>query len=208
MVDSRYTQEQLAEFDRRGRLAEYEANRQKLQNQKFDRVGAKEIRKMDMAKYEANRQKLQNQKFDRVGKKEIEKMESKPPFPPGGSEISAKYGDPQAYRYCDHPRPGSIYRLADIPALVRGPTVVLLPSGKEIEVPRMARRDIQARADIHAAVQGQGKLQDLLKMLAGKQEPVAPAGFKMGRAPSFQRARDHPRQNPQLASHQGMNLAF
>ena len=118
-----------------------------------------------------------------------------------------KYNDPQAYRYCDHPRPGSIYRLQDIPALVRGPTVVLLPSGKEIEVPRMARRDIQAKADIHTAMQGQGKLQGLLQLLAGKQGPTAPAGFKMGRA-SFQRARDHPRQNPQLASHQGMNLAF
>ena len=120
----------------------------------------------------------------------------------------AKYGDPQSYRYCDHPRPGSIYRLLDIPQLVRGPTVVLLPSGKEIEVPRMARQDIQAKADIHAAVQGQGKLQDLLKLLGGKQGPAAPAGFKAGRAPSFQTARDHPRQNPQLASHQGMNLAF
>ena len=119
-----------------------------------------------------------------------------------------KYDDPQAYRYCDHPRPGSIYRLLDIPELVRGPTVVLLPSGKEIEVPRMARRDIQAKADIHAAVQGQGKLQGLMQLLQGKQGPAAPAGFKMGRAPSFQRARDHPRQNPQLASHQGMNLAF
>jgi len=122
--------------------------------------------------------------------------------------MSTKYGDPQAYRYCDHPRPGSIYHLPDIPVLVRGPTVVLLPSGKEIEVPRMARRDIQAKADIHAAVQGQGKLEGLLKMLAGKQGAAAPAGFKVGRAPAFQRVRDHPRQNPQLAAHQGMNLAF
>ena len=119
-----------------------------------------------------------------------------------------KYNDPQAYRFCDHPRPGSIYRLLDIPQLVRGPTVVLLPSGKEIEVPRMARQDIQAKADIHSAVQGQGKLQELLKILGGKQGPSAPAGFKVGRAPAYQRARDHPRQNPQLASHQGMNLAF
>ena len=118
------------------------------------------------------------------------------------------YGDPMKYRYCDHPRPGSIYRLADIPALVRGPTVVLLPSGKEIEVPRMARRDIQAKADLHAAVQGQGNLSALLQLLQGKRGEGAPTGFKMGRAPAFQRVRDHPRQNPQLASHQGMNLAF
>jgi hypothetical protein len=118
------------------------------------------------------------------------------------------YDDPQKYRYCDHPRPGSIFRLLDIPQLVRGPTVVLLPSGKEIKVPRMARRDIQAKADVHSALQGKGKLEDLLKILGGKQGPSAPSGFKMGRAPSFQQARDHPRQNPQLASHMGMNLAF
>ena len=108
-----------------------------------------------------------------------------------------RYYDPQAYRYSDHPRPGSIYRLEDIPELVRGPTLVLLPSGKEITAPRMARRDIQAKADIHEAMHSQGKLEGLLKLLAGKQDPVAPAGFKMGRAPAFQLARDHPRQNPQ-----------
>ena len=113
-----------------------------------------------------------------------------------------------AWRWCDHPRPGSIFRLADIPTLVRGPTFVLLPSGEEIQVPRMARREIQAKADVHAAMSGNGKLEELLKMLAGKQGPSAPAGFKVGSAPAFQRARDHPRQNPQLASHQGMNLAY
>ena len=78
-------------------MAKYEANRRRLQNQKFDRVGGKEIRKMDMDKFEANRRKLQNQKADRTG-----------PFAPGGTEMSVKYGDPQAYRYCDHPRPGSL----------------------------------------------------------------------------------------------------
>ena len=119
-----------------------------------------------------------------------------------------KYNDPQAYRYCDHPRPGSIFRLLDIPELVRGPTVVLLPSGKEIRVPRMARNEVKAPAEIHQALQGQGKLDGLMKLLAGKQGPSAPAGFKLGRAPSFQRARDHPRQNLQNARHQGMNLAF
>ena len=118
------------------------------------------------------------------------------------------YVDPQAYRYSDHPRPGSIFRLPDIPQLVRGPTLVLMPSGKEIKVPRMAKREIQAHADIHAAVQNTGKLQDLLKHLLGKQGPAAPAGFKMGRAPAFQRARDHPRQNPQIAMHNGMRMQF
>lgn len=119
-----------------------------------------------------------------------------------------KYSDPQGWRYCDHPRPGSIYRLLDIPQLVRGPTLVLLPSGKEIKVPRMARSDIAAPAEVHSAMQGQGKLQDLLKMLTAKQGPAAPTGFKRGRAPAYQVAREHPRQNAQLAPFMGMNLAF
>ena len=74
-----------------------------------------------------------------------------------------KYDDPQAYRYCDHPRPGSIFRLLDIPELVRGPTLVLLPSGKEIKVPRMARNEVKAPAEIHQSLQGQGKLESLLR---------------------------------------------
>lgn len=119
-----------------------------------------------------------------------------------------RYDDPQAYRYYDHPRPGSIFRLLDIPQLVRGPTLVMLPSGKEITVPRMARNEVKAPAEIHQALQGQGQLEGLRKLLAGNQGPSAPAGFKIGRAPSFQRARDHPRQNPQIANHQGMNLMF
>ena len=119
-----------------------------------------------------------------------------------------KYYDPQAYRYCDHPRPGSIYRLPDIPQLVRGPTLVMLPSGKEIKVPRMERRGVSAPADVHSASEGTNKLQELLKHVMGKQGSSAPAGFKLGRAPAFQSARTHPRQNPQLARHMGMNLAF
>jgi hypothetical protein len=122
--------------------------------------------------------------------------------------MSEKVYDPHAYRYCDHPRPGSIYRLPDIPELVRGPTLVLLPSGREIQVPRMARQDIQAKADIHSAVQNGNNLESLLKMLQMKAGPTAPSGFKVGRAPSFQRARDHPRQNPQIAMHQGSGFAF
>ena len=49
--------------------------------------------------------------------------------------------------------------MLDIPELVRGPTLVLLPSGKEIKVPRMERRDIVAPAEIHSQLQGNAKLQ-------------------------------------------------
>jgi len=39
--------------------------------------------------------------------------------------------DPMAYRYFDYPRTGSIYRLPDIPMIVRGKTYVQLPSGRK-----------------------------------------------------------------------------
>jgi len=118
-----------------------------------------------------------------------------------------KYTDPLAWRYCDHPRPGQIQRLPDIPQLVRGPTLVLLSSGKEIRVPRMERNVVASKAETHDYTAGAAKLEDLLKMLSAKQG-AAPAGYKTGRAPAFQRARDHPRENIQLARHMGMNLAF
>ena len=192
---------------------QFEANRQRLQNMKNERVGGKEIRKLEsqaMLAWKANREKLQNQKFERVGGKEIRKLdEAKGLFDSAGLEtVFTDFDEPNAYRYYNHPRPGSIYRLKDIPQLVRGPTLVMLPSGKEIQVPRMARREIQAKADAHAAVQGTGKLQELLKLLGGKQGPSAPAGFKTGRAPAFQIARDHPRQNLQHARMGGGVINF
>jgi hypothetical protein len=85
---------------------------------------------------------------------------------------------------------------------------VLLPSGKEIKVPRMARQDVTAHADTFDAVKGHGKMDELIKLLGAKQGPAAPAGFKTGRAPAYQRARDHPRQNLQNARHGGRNLQF
>ena len=110
-----------------------------------------------------------------------------------------QYNDPQAYRT-------TITHAQGRSSVFRGPTLVMLPSGKEITVPRMARNEVKAPAEIHQALQGQGKLDGLMKLLAGKQGASAPAGFKIGSAPAFQRA--DPRQNPQLARHMGMNLAF
>ena len=124
------------------------------------------------------------------------------------TEVDIKYDDPMGYRYCDHPRPGSIYRLPDIPELVRGPTVVLLPSGKEIKVPQQMKHHVVSPGEVHTALAGQNKLQDLMKILTAKQVPAAPAGFKLGRAPAYQRNRDHPAQSARIARHQGTNLAF
>ena len=116
--------------------------------------------------------------------------------------------DSASWRYFDHPRPGSIFRLPDIPALVRGPTVVLLPSGKEIQVPPQFKQDVTAPAEMHDLKAGNLKMEDLLKMLTAKQGPAAPKGFKAGRAPAFQRANEHPRDQTRLAAHQGTTLAY
>ena len=106
----------------------------------------------------------------------------------------AMIADPCAHRYFDYPRPGSIYTLPDIPNLVRGPTVVLLPSGKEIKVPAQMKQEVASPAETHDMNASRLKMQDLMKLLTAKQGPVAPTGYKVGRAPAFQQAKDHPRE--------------
>ena len=120
----------------------------------------------------------------------------------------AMSSDPCAYRYFDYPRPGSIYTLPDIPSLVRGPTLVMMPSGKEIRVPAQMKQMVASPAETHDVKDGQGKMQDLIKMLGAKQGPSAPSGFKIGRAGAFQQAKDHPREQVRRARHGGDTLAF
>ena len=120
----------------------------------------------------------------------------------------AMIADPCAYRYFDYPRPGSIYTLPDIPNLVRGPTVVLLPSGKEIRVAAQMKQMVASPAETHDSKDGQDKMQQLMKMLAGKQGPSAPKGFKIGRAGAFQQAKDHPREQVRRAMHGNQQLQF
>jgi len=120
----------------------------------------------------------------------------------------AMYADPCAYRYFDYPRPGSIYTLPDIPSLVRGPTVVLLPSGKEIKVPAQMKQMVASPAETHDLKDNQGKMQQLMKLLSAKQGPSAPSGYKIGRAGAFQVAKNHPREQLRTAKHGGQNIAF
>ena len=122
--------------------------------------------------------------------------------------VDAVYADPNAWRYFDYPRPGSIYTLPDIPQLVRGPTVVLLPSGKEIKVPAQMKQMVASPAEVHDAGDNQNKMTQLMKILAGKQGPVAPAGFKIGNAPAFQQAKDHPRDQVRSSRHGNHVLNF
>ena len=122
--------------------------------------------------------------------------------------VDAIRSDPCAWRYYNYPRPGSIFTLPDIPSLVRGPTVVLLPSGKEIKVPAQMKHEVASPAEVHDATESKGKMEQLMKMLTARQGPSAPAGYKAGRAPAFQRARNHPREQTRLARHEGQNVAF
>ena len=63
---------------------------------------------------------------------------------------------------------GSIYRLPDIPVLVRGKTYVKLPSGRDIEVDPEFKRDEPVPAATHEHAQAGNALENLLKQLTGK----------------------------------------
>jgi hypothetical protein len=102
-----------------------------------------------------------------------------------------------SYRYYDYPMPGSIYRLPDIPMLVRGKTYVKLPSGRDIEVDPEFKRDEPVPAAAHEQGQAGNALQDLLKQMTGKRTEGPPPGFKAGGL--F----DHNTQTPMLHAHEG-----
>ena len=116
--------------------------------------------------------------------------------------------DPCAWRYYDYPRPGSIYRLADIPQLVRGPTVVLMPSGKEVQVPAQVKHMVSSPAEMFDVKDSGDKMSQLLKILSAKQGPSAPAGYKTGQAPSFQIAKNHPREQLRTSRHGDHTVHF
>ena len=130
------------------------------------------------------------------------------PFNKNEMPADALIADPCAHRYFDYPRPGSIYTLPDIPSLVRGPTVVLLPSGKEIKVPAQMKQMVASPAETHDMNESGTKLRDLMKILNAKQGPSAPTGFKMGRAGAYQQAKNHPREQLRRARHGGGTLHF
>jgi len=109
--------------------------------------------------------------------------------------------DPMAYRYFDYPMPGSIFRLPDIPMLVRGRTYVKLPSGRDIEVDPQFKKDEPVPAMMHEHKQAGDSLQELLKSLTGKKTSGPPPGFKAGGL--F----DHNSQTPMLHAHEGPRQA-
>ena len=86
--------------------------------------------------------------------------------------------DPMSYRYFDYPMTGSIFRLPDIPMLVRGRTYVKLPSGRDIEVDPQFRKDEPVPAMMHEHKQAGNSLQELLKSLTGKKTSGPPPGSR------------------------------
>ena len=111
--------------------------------------------------------------------------------------------DPLSYRFYDYPRPGSIYRLPDIPSLVRGPTYVKLPSGRDMQVPAQMKQEVVAPGQIHENQHAKAGLQELMNILQGKRGAEAPIpGFKTGGR--FDRPAQtpllHPRELPRRAS--------
>ena len=119
-----------------------------------------------------------------------------------------KYYDPQKYRYCDRPRPGPIFRLQDIPQLVRGPTLVmLLPVERRSKCPEWHETTLQL---LQMCILPQKATQNCKNCSSTSWENRVrvPPQLQNGRAPAFQRANEHPLQNPTLARHMGMNLAF
>ena len=77
-------------------------------------------------------------------------------------------GGPCAWRYTDYLRTGSIYTLPDDHRLQRGPTIVRLPSGREIRVPATHPRNVQSQGQVHDTKSAQAQMQQLLALLSGK----------------------------------------
>ena len=76
-----------------------------------------------------------------------------------------------AHRSWDRPRPGTIFRLPDIPSLVRGVTFTIMPDGKHMRVPTMNRQIVKAQNQQHSDNESGDIMQALQDILKGK-KPV------------------------------------
>ena len=117
--------------------------------------------------------------------------------------------DAMSFRYYDYPRPGSIYRMLDDTRLVRGPTLVKLPSGKDIQVPAQMKIDAVCPAQVHDQKDAKGSMQELMNMLKGQRGTPMTPGFRTGGR--FDRPAQtplmHPREVPRQAGLAGQDHA-
>ena len=118
------------------------------------------------------------------------------------------FKNPCALRYTDYLRTGSIYTLPDDHRLQRGPTLVILPDGKQIKVPATSIRRVASQSQQHDSQKAQASMASLLALLSGKPAgPTAPPGFKS--APSARpHIGRHPFMQPRLGALGGHNFQF
>ena len=107
------------------------------------------------------------------------------------------------HRSWDRPRPGTIFRLPDIPSLVRGVTFTIMPDGKHMRVPTMNRQLVKAQNQQHADSESGDIMQALQDILQGKKPVDDRARFD-----HVGRVRRHagrvPRQQAQMRPDAGM----
>ena len=90
---------------------------------------------------------------------------------------------PVHWRCADNPRPGSIYRLPDIPSIQRGITYTYLPDGRAIQVPAMNKLIVNATAESHQEDENKNIVEALKNLVIGKAPSAGKARFDhIGRA--------------------------
>ena len=153
MVDSRYSKEELAEFDRAGQ--EYEVGRKWMEARDREEAAQREQK----AAFVANRAKLAKQQMSRVAQ-----------IAPASHRVAKVLpkAKPVIWRCADHPMPGTIYRLPDDRTLQRGITYTFLPDGRSIRVPAMNRLDVRASAESHREDEDGDIVEALQQILMGK----------------------------------------
>ena len=125
---------------------------------------------------------------------------------PAGS--TARFG-PCAYRFVDYPMPGSIYTMPDIPSLVRGPTLVHMDNGHDVEVPANFKQDVRTNAQNHDMEEGDSIMKQLQALISGKQVPDGPKrmkGFEMSQGADFMPMPGRGQNMPRVAAIPGGGL--
>ena len=82
-----------------------------------------------------------------------------------------------AWRPYDRPMPGTIYRMLDDTALLRGITYTIMPDGRSLRVPAMNRLDVRAHADSHNNDEQTDIVQALRDIMQGKKPVEGRARF-------------------------------
>ena len=114
---------------------------------------------------EKNKATLQDQMRKRVESKRLQRSAERMRR---AYEISE---GPCAYRYTDRPRKGAIWRLPDDDRIRRGPTLVILPSGRQIRVPNFLKNQVVAPSMTHEKQYGDEMTELLKSLVKGERLP-------------------------------------